>query len=229
MIVLVIWILFGIGCAICASNKNRSAAGWFFLGMLLGPFGFLFILLLSPLPGSVQSGEQKSYPSARYATWVTIIIIGALFYFISQTLPPATDKVSLSPSVSQAPKARGGSPLGRAYGAAGITKTLRKMGYPTQWTILGDTYGGSPVLILECDRFSEKSIDGFIERGILSDLFTDCFDRVDFFDGRRTWSYELNKSHLRDRPKGKSYLFWSKLTDAEFEQVDKRFNKDHGL
>lgn len=49
VIILLIWLLFGIGCAICAANKKRSAAGWFFLGMLLGPFGLLFILLLSPL------------------------------------------------------------------------------------------------------------------------------------------------------------------------------------
>ena len=91
------------------------------------------------------------------------------------------------PSLTQETvKKRGSSPLGRAYGAAGITKTLRKMGYPAKWTILGDTYGGSPVLILECATFSEKSIHGFIERGILSDLYTDCFDRVDFSDGRRT-------------------------------------------
>lgn len=46
---LIIWVLFGVGCAIAASNKRRNVAGWFFLGMLLGPFGLLFILLLSPL------------------------------------------------------------------------------------------------------------------------------------------------------------------------------------
>lgn len=52
MIFFILWILFGIGCAIAASNKNRSGVGWFFLGMLLGPFGLLFILLLSPLANS---------------------------------------------------------------------------------------------------------------------------------------------------------------------------------
>jgi hypothetical protein len=41
-----IWLLFGIGTTIAASNKNRSTVGWFFLGLLLGPFGLLFILLL---------------------------------------------------------------------------------------------------------------------------------------------------------------------------------------
>ena len=124
---------------------------------------------------------------------------------------------------------RGSSPLGRAYGAARITKTLRKMGYPTKWTILGDTYGGSPVLILECAKFSEKSIQGFIERGILSDLKTDSFDRVDFCTGSRTWSYDIKQTHVRDRPKGQSFLFASNLTQAEFDQVDKQFDKAHGF
>jgi hypothetical protein len=59
MTFLIIWILFGIGCAIYASNKNRSVAGWFILGMLLGPFGLIFILLLQPLP----KFEQTNSPS----------------------------------------------------------------------------------------------------------------------------------------------------------------------
>jgi hypothetical protein len=49
MIFFILWILFGTGCAIAAANKKRSVAGWFFLGILLGPFGLLFILLLAPL------------------------------------------------------------------------------------------------------------------------------------------------------------------------------------
>lgn len=59
MVFFLIWILFGIGCAIAAANKNRSVAGWFFLGMLLGPFGLLFILLLSPL----TAPPSQSYPA----------------------------------------------------------------------------------------------------------------------------------------------------------------------
>lgn len=42
----VVWMLFGIGAAIAASNKGRSVFGWFLLGVLLGPFGLLFVLLL---------------------------------------------------------------------------------------------------------------------------------------------------------------------------------------
>lgn len=35
------WILFAIFSAILAANKNRNAAGWFFVGLLFGPFGLL--------------------------------------------------------------------------------------------------------------------------------------------------------------------------------------------
>jgi uncharacterized protein (DUF983 family) len=47
---LIIWILFGVACAICAPSKRRNGVAWFFIGMLLGPFGLIFILLLPSLP-----------------------------------------------------------------------------------------------------------------------------------------------------------------------------------
>jgi len=45
----IIWILFGIAAAITAGNKGRSGCAWFFVGVLLGPFGLLFALLLKPI------------------------------------------------------------------------------------------------------------------------------------------------------------------------------------
>jgi len=41
MEILLIWLLFGIVSAVVASNKGRSGCGWFALGVLLGPFGFI--------------------------------------------------------------------------------------------------------------------------------------------------------------------------------------------
>lgn len=41
---LIIWVLFGIGAAIIASNKGASGGLWFFLGILFGPFALLFAL-----------------------------------------------------------------------------------------------------------------------------------------------------------------------------------------
>jgi YHS domain-containing protein len=230
MVFLFIWVLFGVGCAIAAANKKRSVAGWFFLGMLLGPFGLLFILLVQPLS---QSEPAASSPPISFRGWsftTLVIVVGALcFYFAipSQEKPFSS---GLSPSVIQKPvKNRGSDPQSRAYLAAGITKTLRKMDYPTKWTVLGDTHDGSPVLILQCSKFSEKAIQGFIERGILSDIKSHSFERVDLLNGRQNWSYELNQTHIRPLIKGKSYHFSSKLTPAEFDQADKQFYKNHGF
>ena len=48
MLIILVWILFAVGCAISASNKNRNVVSWFLLGILLGPFGLLYILLVNP-------------------------------------------------------------------------------------------------------------------------------------------------------------------------------------
>ncbi|WP_418002164.1 hypothetical protein ACNO8X_18370 [Mycobacterium sp. PDNC021] len=45
-ILLVIWLLCGIGSAVIAGSKNRSAFGWFVLGLLLGVFGLVIIAVL---------------------------------------------------------------------------------------------------------------------------------------------------------------------------------------
>ena len=61
---LVVWLLFGIISAVVASNKGRSGCGWFLLGLLLGPFGLILVLVLPKDQGlledqAVQSGEMK--------------------------------------------------------------------------------------------------------------------------------------------------------------------------
>jgi hypothetical protein len=50
MTLLIIWALFGVGAAIVASQKERNGCLWFFLGVILGPFGLLFALLVESLP-----------------------------------------------------------------------------------------------------------------------------------------------------------------------------------
>ncbi len=42
---LLIWLLFGVVCAVIANTKGRSAFGWFFIGLLFGPFGLVVIFL----------------------------------------------------------------------------------------------------------------------------------------------------------------------------------------
>lgn len=54
---LFVWLLCGIAAAMVASSKGRSAGGWFFLGLILGPFGLLFALLAGK-EGPAE-GERK--------------------------------------------------------------------------------------------------------------------------------------------------------------------------
>lgn len=64
MELLLIWFLFGIISAVVASNKGRSGFAWFLIGVLLGPFGLLFALVVSKDTealdrASLSSGELK--------------------------------------------------------------------------------------------------------------------------------------------------------------------------
>lgn len=163
----------------------------------------------------------------------TMMTLLVLFSAIVGVIGFTTIFPALSPSprfaVQQNLTRRTSSPMGRAYLAARIAKTLRHQGYPTKWTIENDVEGGSPAIILQCPRFSPRAIAGFIDRGILADLYFESFARVDFSNGSRTWSHELNESHLREHSQGKLYLFASDLTDAEFNQVNKQFLETHSL
>lgn len=58
MTLVTVWIIFifcAIVSAIVASNKGRSNVGWFFLGLLIGPFAFAVALL--PAIKNEQSSE----------------------------------------------------------------------------------------------------------------------------------------------------------------------------
>lgn len=46
MEILVIWLLFGVVTAVVATNKGRNGCGWFAIGVLLGPFGFILALVV---------------------------------------------------------------------------------------------------------------------------------------------------------------------------------------
>jgi hypothetical protein len=47
---ILIWILFIVGCAIMAKQKNRDVSNWTILGLLFGIFAFIAILVIDPLP-----------------------------------------------------------------------------------------------------------------------------------------------------------------------------------
>jgi len=70
---LLLWILFGFFSAALAAHKNRSAVGWFLMGVLFGPFGLLVALFPplekqqpAPLPRPV--GESAAAHSSTGST-----------------------------------------------------------------------------------------------------------------------------------------------------------------
>ena len=67
MAILIIWLLFGVVSAVVASNKGRSGCGWFALGVILGPFGFILALIVpkneaATDKAAVNSGAMKKCP-----------------------------------------------------------------------------------------------------------------------------------------------------------------------
>ena len=55
MVLLIIWIFFGICAVKVASDKGRSGFGWILLGVLLGPFGLIIALLLPAIKQEATS------------------------------------------------------------------------------------------------------------------------------------------------------------------------------
>ena len=48
MVYLIIWLLFGVLTAVAANSRGRDPTGWFFIGVLLGPFGLILVLVMKP-------------------------------------------------------------------------------------------------------------------------------------------------------------------------------------
>lgn len=46
---LFLWLMFGVVSAVVAQNKGRNGCGWFAIGVLLGPFGFILALVASKI------------------------------------------------------------------------------------------------------------------------------------------------------------------------------------
>ncbi len=62
-----LWVLLSVITAVLANNKGRSVAGWFFVGMLLGPLGLVLVLMVSKDEAALEqrslaSGELKKCP-----------------------------------------------------------------------------------------------------------------------------------------------------------------------
>ena len=58
MVFLLIWLAFAIGCAVVASSKNRSAIGWFLLGLLGGIISLIVVAVLPSIEApAIESRE----------------------------------------------------------------------------------------------------------------------------------------------------------------------------
>lgn len=57
-----VWLVLGVAAAAIASGKGRSGLGWFLIGFLLGPFGFLASLLVS---GNQQKLDARALAAGQ--------------------------------------------------------------------------------------------------------------------------------------------------------------------
>ena len=63
---IVIWIICAVVCAVIAESKNRSAVGWFFIGLVLGILG---VILVAVLPSPAQSVQPMAHCAQPSQNW----------------------------------------------------------------------------------------------------------------------------------------------------------------
>jgi hypothetical protein len=66
--IVLIWILFGGAAAAIANGKQRSGWGWFFLGVLFGPFALIVIVFLPAL--RVRQSSRLVWSILAFARFV---------------------------------------------------------------------------------------------------------------------------------------------------------------
>lgn len=74
---LLLWILFGFFSSALAAHKNRSAVGWFLMGVIFGPFGLLVALFpplekRQPAPVPRPVGETAPVQSSTGSTSIKL-------------------------------------------------------------------------------------------------------------------------------------------------------------
>jgi len=75
-----IWVVCGIAAAVFAGQRNRSQAGWFVAGFLLGPVGLVMLLTLPVAPQSqvVEASPAPFVPSTRAQRLIPLVILAVL-------------------------------------------------------------------------------------------------------------------------------------------------------
>lgn len=59
LIQLVLWVVFGIACAAVANARGRSAAGWFFIGLIGGCFALVILFVIPDMKKEAEERERE--------------------------------------------------------------------------------------------------------------------------------------------------------------------------
>ncbi len=62
IVIVVFWLICGLGAAMIAESKRRSGCAWFIVGFLLGPIALLIVGFMGPAPEEVKTSEGKRCP-----------------------------------------------------------------------------------------------------------------------------------------------------------------------
>ena len=65
MEILLIWLLFGVVCAMAAGARGRGPGWWFLMGCLFGPFGLVAVLVMRNLKGAPTAATHVKCPDCR--------------------------------------------------------------------------------------------------------------------------------------------------------------------
>ncbi|HMA18192.1 MAG TPA: zinc ribbon domain-containing protein [Thermoanaerobaculia bacterium] len=90
------WLLFGIVSAIIAKKKGRSGCAWFFLGVLLGPFGLI-------LAFAASSEREPATPPSRSRSPRTCPSCGEPISREAAACPACEEKASRTRTASPGP------------------------------------------------------------------------------------------------------------------------------
>ena len=72
MLTILMWLAFGAACAYNAKKQKRNPVIWFFIGLFLGIFGLLILLLL-PLIQRLRKPQQQSTPAQTPEATVSVL------------------------------------------------------------------------------------------------------------------------------------------------------------